>query len=570
MRAPGAFFAAALLVFSAPAQAGPVLGRILSGAGSTPVVPVVYAPPSHAALPSAPVLGTVSPTLTLPAPVLPSVSASAGVGARASAAGAAATAASAASPTQALPAETVVPTAEGAAALDAPHAAPSARAASAPAAAREAAVPAAKLVRRLPPLAGAPSRWSAVFDGSTARREDSEPVSSESAPTRRPLLLRAAPALFALPAGLEFFTPAVPYAAGAAVLGGTWLSIRALDRLIGAVGRWRNWDPASLVVARLAGEVSLWAAGGSLALRAVGLDWSTVFTSLGIGGLAVTLATKEFLGNFIRGLVMMVDSPVRIGDLIKLEDKVLRVVDMSFRYMVFQEKDGEFLLVTYSSLAAQAFTLLERAVLGKADPAAPGLADALKKSASHGFWFWAGAAALSAGAVWLGFSVPAALPYVLAAGLLAGTALLERLANRLLDGAARRRGWSLTGAAVGRFGTTLGFYAAGLLAALSTAGVPWSVLLGGATVFGVAVSVAASDILSNLIQAVWLLLARPFMVGDKVMIGKAEGTVSDMTLRYVVLDSVVDGKPASVYVPYSAVAAGPLRIHKAYKADRRR
>src|SRR5204862_116211 len=82
--------------------------------------------------------------------------------------------------------------------------------------------------------------------------------------------------------------------------------------------------------------------------RAVGLDWTTVFTRLGIGGLAVTLATKEFLGNFIRGVVMMVDSPLRIGDLIKLEDKTFRVVDMSFRYVILQEGDGEFTLVTYS------------------------------------------------------------------------------------------------------------------------------------------------------------------------------------------------------------------------------
>lgn len=412
-----------------------------------------------------------------------------------------------------------------------------------------------------------PKRWSVIFDGGALRRPSPEPVTG-SLPSSaiRPSSLGSASALLALAGEAKFIAPAIPYAAGLGVLGGTWLAVRGLDRLLGVVGRWRNWDPASLVVARLGGEVAVWAAGGSLALHAVGLDWSTVFASLGIGGLAVTLATKEFLGNFIRGVVLMVDSPMSMGDLIKIGDKTLRVVDMSFRYVVLQEADGEFLLLTYSSLAAQAFTLIERAAVGKADPEAPGFTASLKSGRRFGPLFWAGAAASLAGAVWLGLALPAALPYLYSAAFLAGTAILERLAIGALRGAARQRGWSQTTSAVARLGTTLGLYGMGLLAALSTAGVPWSILLGGATVLGVAVSVAASDVLSNLIQAVWLLLARPFRVGDRIAVDKSEGLVKDMTLRYVVLEKQDAGKTVSVFVPYSAVAAGPLKIFKNYPA----
>ena len=121
-----------------------------------------------------------------------------------------------------------------------------------------------------------------------------------------------------------------------------------------------------------------------------------------------------------------------------------------------------------------------------------------------------------------------------------------------------------------RLGATLGLYAVGLLAALRVAGAPWSALLTGAGVFGVALSVAASDILSNLMQAVWLLLARPFRVGDQVRIGAVEGRVVDMTLRYVVLAAEAGGETQRIFVPYSAVAAGPLRVHREYPWGRKR
>jgi small-conductance mechanosensitive channel len=165
--------------------------------------------------------------------------------------------------------------------------------------------------------------------------------------------------------------------------------------------------------------------------------------------------------------------------------------------------------------------------------------------------------------------VPAALPYVYAAAQLGAAALLERLAGRWVAARARKKGWSPTGTAVTRLGLTLAIYSVALLTGLRTAGVSWSALLTGAGVLGVALGVAASDILANLIQAVWLLLARPFRVGDQVAIGASEGTVVDMTLRYVVLESVVDGERRLVHVPYSAVGAGPLRVRSPYPPIRR-
>lgn len=407
--------------------------------------------------------------------------------------------------------------------------------------------------------------WSAVFDSGAKRPAVAVNAEAGLLPVRAGLrpALSAAGGL-ALPAGLKFLAPALPYATGAGVLVGTWFAVRGANRLIGALTKWRGWAPETAVVARLGAEVALWAVGGSAALRVMGLDWTTVFASLGVGGLAVTLATKEFLGNLIRGVVLMTDSPVRIGDRILLDKRVGRVVDMTFRYIVLEETPGQFTLVTYSSLATAPFTLLPRDAAFANSGAKP---EAPKKRLGKAFWIGTGAAALAAAG--LGFAVPAALPYLYAVAQLGAAGLLERLAGRWLQNRARNKGWSPTGTAVARLGLTLGFWSIGLLTALRTAGVAWSALLAGAGVLGVALGVAAADILGNLVQAVWLLLARPFRVGDQVAIGASEGVVVDMTLRYVVLESVVDGERRLVHVPYSAVGAGPLRVHAPYPPVRR-
>lgn len=463
------------------------------------------------------------------------------------------------------------PSGLGVAAAVAPSAAPAPRAAALPLKAVQAVSAAAsESAREAQVVPGAAMRdslrWSAAFDGSAAKPRSDDGVLAAPSAAKRPSLLRPAAAALAVPAGLKFLAPALPYAGGLGVLAGTWLAIRGMNRLLGAAAKWRGWDPATVVVARLGGEVALWAAGGSVALRVMGSDWSTVFASLGIGGLAVTLATKEFLGNLMRGIILMVDSPIRIGDRILVADKPMRVVDMTFRSIVLEETPGEFTLMTYSSLASQAFTVLERA---SAD--APSLSENPAPAPRRGAAFWAVSAAVLAGAAALGFWFPATQPYLYASSILGATALLERLAMRGLRKLAERRGWSATGSAVTRLGSSLALYAAGVVGALAMAGVPWNVLLGGATVIGVALSVAASDIVSNLLQAVWLLLSRPFRVGDRVAVGKAEGRVVDMTLRFVVLEAEpgAEGAARQVFVPYSVVAAGPLRVFRDYPTRRR-
>lgn len=70
-----------------------------------------------------------------------------------------------------------------------------------------------------------------------------------------------------------------------------------------------------------------------------------------------------------------------------------------------------------------------------------------------------------------------------------------------------------------------------LLSVLDRFGLPVVSLLAGAGVVGLAISLAAQSTLSNLIAGVTIVLERPFIIGDYIILGGVEGTVEDIAFR---------------------------------------
>jgi MscS family membrane protein len=49
-------------------------------------------------------------------------------------------------------------------------------------------------------------------------------------------------------------------------------------------------------------------------VRALGAELIPILAGLGVGGLAVALAAQTTIANFIGGLILFIDKPVRVGD----------------------------------------------------------------------------------------------------------------------------------------------------------------------------------------------------------------------------------------------------------------
>ncbi len=86
--------------------------------------------------------------------------------------------------------------------------------------------------------------------------------------------------------------------------------------------------------------------------RHFGLDVSTLIASLGIGSLAVGLATQDTIKNFISGLIIVSDKPFRLGDYIRiLGDNIEgHVVDIGIRSTKILTLDNNIIIVPNSTL----------------------------------------------------------------------------------------------------------------------------------------------------------------------------------------------------------------------------
>jgi small conductance mechanosensitive channel len=145
--------------------------------------------------------------------------------------------------------------------------------------------------------------------------------------------------------------------------------------------------------------------------------------------------------------------------------------------------------------------------------------------------------------------------------VVAGVLAVRSTATQVYESVGARTGPSHAG--ILRWMVTIFGYLIVLIAAFGLFAVPIGHLVLGGALTGVIVGIALQQSLGNIFAGVVLLLARPFSVGDAIVVrsgslnGPLEGTVSGMGLTYVTM--LTDDGPLSV--PNSgmlAAAVGPL------------
>ncbi len=373
------------------------------------------------------------------------------------------------------------------------------------------------------------------------------------------------------------WTHVQPFAIALGALAGTYAVSRAVGWGVEKLAAKLGWRPTTRVAVKMGVTIALLTSGAGLGMHLAGATTSAVLTTFGVGGIAVTMAAKDFIGNFLEGVKVLLSHPFVVGDTIWIGDKPYKVRDMTLRYLVLDHGRKSTLMITYDQLAAKAVTILREYVpkrkihlpsprLRAFWEAATSIARTDLKSAS---WWTAVGAALLVG-------LPAA------AGVLAWPALTTLLPyltamSWLVAGVAAQK-W--TGALVTRLGEKLGWHpqttvviklAAQALSlmigggvALRAMGVTWMGLLASLGATSIAFGWASADIIGNLIQAFWLITTQPFKIGDILEVGGVQGQVVDMNMQYIALaqDIIVDGqlRRAHTLVPYSVIKSAPFSV----------
>lgn len=102
--------------------------------------------------------------------------------------------------------------------------------------------------------------------------------------------------------------------------------------------------------------------GVMAALSTAGIELAALFTAGAVFAVGIGFAMQSIIQNFVAGVILVTERAIKPGDLLEVEGKLVRVVEMGIRTCVAQTRDGEDLLVPNSVLiqtTVKNFTLRE-------------------------------------------------------------------------------------------------------------------------------------------------------------------------------------------------------------------
>jgi MscS family membrane protein len=143
------------------------------------------------------------------------------------------------------------------------------------------------------------------------------------------------------------------------VVGGVmWLLLRVVGS---SVSRWaqtleRQGTTERIALVRLAGRLlqALVLAAGVLALlQTIGINLTPVLAGLGVGGIAVALASQKTLENLFGGMMVIGDSPVRLGNFCRVGAMTGTIEDIGLRSTRMRTVNRTVISIPNADLASQ-------------------------------------------------------------------------------------------------------------------------------------------------------------------------------------------------------------------------
>jgi small-conductance mechanosensitive channel/CRP-like cAMP-binding protein len=86
-----------------------------------------------------------------------------------------------------------------------------------------------------------------------------------------------------------------------------------------------------------------------------GADLEGLLTALGVGSLVLGLALQDSMGNLFSGIALLFERPFSVGDWLEIEEKVGRVVSITWRSVHLRTPQDQLIIVPSSVLAQGSF-----------------------------------------------------------------------------------------------------------------------------------------------------------------------------------------------------------------------
>src|SRR5690606_14690991 len=101
------------------------------------------------------------------------------------------------------------------------------------------------------------------------------------------------------------------------------------------------------------------------ALEQVRFDLTAFVAGLGVAGFTIGFALKDISENFIAGLILLLQRPFELGDVIRVDEFEGRIVEVSLRATEMETMDGQNVLLPNAMLLTSPLTNLTRSPMAR-------------------------------------------------------------------------------------------------------------------------------------------------------------------------------------------------------------
>ena len=90
----------------------------------------------------------------------------------------------------------------------------------------------------------------------------------------------------------------------------------------------------------------VWAMATLMILSELGVETAPLLAGLGVVGLGLSFASKEFVQDFLRGFFIILEDQYRIGDSVKVAGIEGKVKDLNPRTTILESEDGSIHIIS--------------------------------------------------------------------------------------------------------------------------------------------------------------------------------------------------------------------------------
>ena len=129
-----------------------------------------------------------------------------------------------------------------------------------------------------------------------------------------------------------------------------------IQRIAGAIILWykenltdktkTKLDDKLIPILKRTVNVIIWVIALLVILPLYGVNINALIATLGVGSLAIALAAQDTIANIIAGFLIMIDTPFRVGDRIKIPSgEIVKVLDIGVRRSKFLSEEKAIIIV---------------------------------------------------------------------------------------------------------------------------------------------------------------------------------------------------------------------------------